>query len=274
MTIETPRRQAPPDGIRREATQDAAQRPILSEAAQLAATPRGVGAVLTQHRRVLVPTGVAVALSIAALFSVYFWYQNRYYITTDNASVSGALAQVTSPNAGRIFELRHDVGDVVARQEALTVVDLPISTTLPLGGSRSTFLDARDRLMEVPSPVDGVVIARNVNVGDTVTANQTLFTVVDTRNLWVVANIEETKVGRVEPGQPVEVYLDALHRSFDGRVEAIVPATMSTFSLLPTQNAGGNFTKVVQLVPVKIAIRYEDAALIVGASASVRIHLQ
>ena len=113
-----------------------------------------------------------------------------------------------------------------------------------------------------------------MNIGDNVNTNQTLFTVVDTRRLWVVANVEETRVAHVRPGQLVEVYVDALDRTLEGMVEAITPATTSTFALLPQQNTAGSFTKIVQLVPVRIGLRdADDTRLIVGASARVRIHL-
>jgi membrane fusion protein, multidrug efflux system len=72
----------------------------------------------------------------------------------------------------------------------------------------------------------------------------------------------------------VEVYVDALGQTLEGTVEAIIPATTSTFSLLPAHNTAGSFTKIVQLVPVKIALRGGDAPLIVGASVRVRIHVQ
>ena len=66
-------------------------------------------------------------------------------------------------------------------------MDIPLSTVIPGGGTRSTFLDARDRLAPVMAPVEGVVVCRGVHLGDTVAAGQVLFTIVDTRNLWVVA---------------------------------------------------------------------------------------
>jgi multidrug resistance efflux pump len=181
--------------------------------------------------------------------------------------------QVSSPDVGRVFRLQSEVGALVRKDDALATLDVPIATSLPMGGTRSTFLDAHDRLVDVASPVEGIVVSRKVNVGDSVGTNQTLFTVVDTRRLWVVANVEETHIARVQPGQYVEVYVDALDRTLDGQVEAIIPATASTFALLPQQNTAGNFTKIVQLVPVKIALLSSDARLIVGASARVRIHL-
>jgi multidrug resistance efflux pump len=216
---------------------------------------------------------VALLLGGGALAGLHLWHEATYFVVTENAAVAGSLVQVASPDAGRVFRLPAEVGGVVRKDEALATLDLPIATNLPFGGTRSLFLDAHDRMVDVVSPVQGVVVSRKVNVGDTVGVNQTLFTVVDTRRLWVVANVEETNVARVRPGQRAEVYVDALAETLDGTVEAIVPATTSTFSLLPPQNTAGNFTKVVQLVPVRIALRAGNTPLIVGASARVRIHV-
>ncbi len=218
--------------------------------------------------------GGAALLALSVAFSAHLWYENTYFITTENASVAGALVHVSSPDPGRVYGLPKDVGDVVDREEALAVVDIPLSTGLAQGGSRTTFLDARDRLIPVRSPVQGVVVARAVNIGDTINSGQAIFTLVDTRKLWVVANVEETRITQVQPGQRVEVFVDSLNRTLAGMVETIVPASTSTFSLLPAQNPAGNFTKVVQLVPVRIALVDNQTPLIVGASARVRIHLE
>lgn len=226
-----------------------------------------------QRRTLTALVAVLLLAVIGLLVGAHFWYEATYFVTTDNAAIAGALVRVTSPDPGRIFQIHRDVGTVVRRGDLLAVIDLPLTANLPMGGTRSTFLDAHDRLVDVPSPVDGIVVGRTINVGDTISTSQTLLTVVDTRVLWVVANVEETQVGRVRPGQRVEVYVDALHRTVDGIVEAIIPATTATFSLLPAPNASGNFTKIVQLVPVKIALAPVDEPLIVGSSASVRIHL-
>lgn len=235
---------------------------------------RTIAIALIRRRRA---TGIALALLVSALvvaFGANTWYQNTLYISTENASITGALVQVTSPNPGRVLEVAKEVGDVIQRGESLATIDLPFSTSLPLGGARTTYLDAQDRLLKVPSPAEGVVVSRNANIGDTVTTSQALFTIIDTRNLWVVANIEETKIALVHPGQEVDVYVDTLQQTFRGVVESITPASTSTFSLLPAQNVAGNYTKVVQLVPVKIEVQYGHALLIVGTSASVRIHLR
>jgi len=228
----------------------------------------------SRRRRPLAFAATALFLVLAAALGANLWYENTYFISTENASIAGGLVQVSSPDPGRIFELPRDVGDAVYKDEPLAVVDIPLFTNLAQGGTRTTFLDARDRLIPVGSPVQGVIVARNANIGDTVTSGQSIFTVVDTRRLWVVANVEETRIGQVRPGQEVEVFVDALNRTLPGTVETVIPASTSTFSLIPAQSAAGNFTKVVQLVPVRIALRDNEVPLIVGASARVRIHLE
>ncbi|MEK7215298.1 MAG: HlyD family efflux transporter periplasmic adaptor subunit [Chloroflexota bacterium] len=229
--------------------------------------------ILEWRKRLVI--GAAAFGTLAVLGSLgWLVYDNTHYIATDNASIAGELVQIASPDAGRIAALPRGVGDTITPCEALATVDIPLSTVIPGGGSRNTFLDARDRLAPVTSPVEGVVVSRSVHLGDTVAAGQVLFTIVDTRNLWVVANIEETRIREVRPGQAVDVTIDSLRQTVPGVVETIIPVSTSTFSLIPAQNAGGNFTKVVQLVPVRISLLSQHPlALIIGASASVRIRL-
>jgi len=107
----------------------------------------------------------------------------------------------------------------------------------------------------ISAPIDGVVSKKSVNVGDTVAVGQPLMALADQSNLWVTANLKETQIRNVRPGQPVDIKVDAFpHRVFKGSVESVSPATGATFALIPPDNASGNFTKVVQRVPVRIAI--------------------
>lgn len=98
-------------------------------------------------------------------------------------------------------------------------------------------------------------------------------TIVDPTQLWVNANIEETNIGRVKVGQPVVVHIDALNADVPGKVEAVTPATANTFSMLPSSNASGNFTKVIQLVPVRIAVNLGNQPLLLGANVEVKIRV-
>ena len=141
--------------------------------------------------------------------------------------------------------------------ERLTMLGLEVEGVQKLGGEFT-----------------GIVVARLSHVGGTVAAGQPIYSLVDPSRVWIKANIEETKLARLQPGQPVDVYVDALGYHFEGRVMAITPASAATFSLLPSQNASGNFVKVTQLVPVKIEVNAAGATLPLGTSATVRIKVR
>jgi membrane fusion protein (multidrug efflux system) len=105
------------------------------------------------------------------------------------------------------------------------------------------------------SPVDGVVGNRTLRVGQYVQAGTALMSVVPINAVYVVANYKETQLTDVRPGQPVAVEVDTFPgRSIKGRVDSISPASGQEFALLPPDNATGNFTKIVQRVPVKIVL--------------------
>src|SRR5438105_13241378 len=94
-----------------------------------------------------------------------------------------------------------------------------------------------------------------VNVGDFVTMGQRLGNVVPLNDVFIDANYKETQLKRVRPGQPVKISVDAYgHRKFAGVVDSISPAAGSVFTLLPPDNATGNFTKIVQRLPVRIRV--------------------
>ncbi|MEO8295905.1 MAG: HlyD family secretion protein [Gemmatimonadota bacterium] len=103
------------------------------------------------------------------------------------------------------------------------------------------------------APSGGRVARRTAEPGQLVQSGQSLMALVDDENVWVIANLKETQLENVRAGQPVEIKVDAYgDHTFRGRVESIQGATGARFSLLPPDNATGNFTKVVQRVPVKI----------------------
>ena len=107
----------------------------------------------------------------------------------------------------------------------------------------------------IRAPVDGVIGNKGVRVGEFVRPGDQLMALVPLPEVYVVANFKETQLDRMRPGQPVEIEVDALPGShFEGRVESFAPASGSEFSLLPPENATGNFTKIVQRVPVRIAV--------------------
>ena len=107
----------------------------------------------------------------------------------------------------------------------------------------------------VRAPVDGIVSKKSVEPGQMAQAGQSLMALVGLDEVWVVANFKETQLKNIRPGEPVVVSVDALGgKTFDAKVESIAAATGATFSLIPAENATGNFVKVVQRVPVRIAV--------------------
>ena len=105
------------------------------------------------------------------------------------------------------------------------------------------------------APTDGIVAKRSAEAGALVQPGQQLMAIVPETRVWVTANLKETQLERVRPGNTVEIEVDAYPGvKFTGRVESLSPATGARFALLPPDNATGNFTKVVQRVPVRIAV--------------------
>ena len=107
----------------------------------------------------------------------------------------------------------------------------------------------------ITAPATGVVSKKSVEVGQLVQPGQPLMAVVPLQDVWVVANLKETETADVTPGDPAEITVDGYPgRHFRGLVESLAPATGAKFSLLPPDNATGNFTKVVQRIPVRIRL--------------------
>jgi membrane fusion protein (multidrug efflux system) len=105
------------------------------------------------------------------------------------------------------------------------------------------------------APVSGVVSRKSIDLGQFLQPGQTTMAVVPLDDVWVVANLKETEVEHVRVGDAVEVVVDAYpHHKYQGHVESVSPATGAKFSLLPPDNATGNFTKVVQRIPVRVRV--------------------
>ena len=115
---------------------------------------------------------------------------------------------------------------------------------------------------KIYAPVTGVVSQKTVQVGALVQPGTPLMALTQTDKLWVVANYKETELAHIRSGQRAEVVVDALDgQRFTGHVGSIAAGTGSTFALLPPDNASGNFTKVIQRVPVRILLDPGQAGL-------------
>lgn len=128
---------------------------------------------------------------------------------------------------------------------------------------------------EIRAPVGGVIGARAVRPGQYVRPGSTLMTVVPLGEAYVIANFKETQVARLRIGQPVEIHADAFGKQIiKGRVDSFAPATGAEFALIPVENAVGNFTKIAQRLPVKIAVDRDNplaGALRPGLSVEVKV---
>jgi len=140
-------------------------------------------------------------------------------------------------------------------------------------------LDTQLRNTKLYAPADGIIAKRWLLPGDVVQPSQSIFTMTLSKKLWVVAFLEETKIKDIHNGQDVRITIDAFPGiSFSGRVFLVGSSTASVFSLIPANNASGNFTKVTQRIPVKISIDKAESGknitsyrILSGMSAVVKI---
>lgn len=152
-----------------------------------------------------------------------------------------------------------------ARQQVESLKALAASMRAGLEGAQAKLEQARLNLTytTVTAPIDGVVGDRSLRVGQFVSAGTGLLTVVPMgRDIYLVANFKETQTGQMAEGQHVTFTVDALGaHAFAGRIESVSPGTGAQFALLPPENATGNFTKIVQRVPVRIRLDGEGERL-------------
>ena len=130
----------------------------------------------------------------------------------------------------------------------------------------------------IRAPADGYVGRKNVEIGNRVSAGQTLLVVVEP-DVWVVGNFKETQLAKMRIGQPARITVDSIpDKVFQGHVDSFAPATGNEFALLPADNSTGNFTKIVQRIPVKIvfepaSIRGYETRIRAGESVVVKVAL-
>lgn len=131
--------------------------------------------------------------------------------------------------------------------------------------------------VKIVAPVEGVVGRRSVQPGQNVQPGQQLMSLVALNDIWVTANFKETQLRKMRVGQEARIYVDALDREYKGHVESIGGASGARFSLLPPENATGNYVKVVQRIPVKIVFdnnANSDHALRAGMSVIAKVKVK
>ncbi len=229
---------------------------------------------MSRRSVILIVLGVAVlsALGIGG----FYWYRGSRFVLTDDARVAANVVSVSPEIAGRLLEWRVQEGDRVSAGDVLGRQDL--GAALSSGAlSPQTLGQVAGVVAEkavLKAPISGQVILSTAVVGEMAAPGLSLAVIADTGSLYISANIKEGDIAEVRIGQPVDVSIDAFRgQRFHGRVASIGRATASTFSLLPASTGSGNYTKVVQVVPIKISLMDQgDARLMIGMNAAVRIH--
>jgi len=190
----------------------------------------------------------------------------RYRNLAQTSAVSRQEAQQSSTldQEARAAVSSSAAGLEAARQQ-LKVVEAQIAAARAAEAqARSDLQTARLDLgyTEIRAPIDGYVSNRAAQVGAYVKQGAYLVSVIPAAGLWVDANFKEDQLARIRPGQTATVRTDVLpHQPFHGRVLSVAHGTGAVFSVIPPENATGNFTKIVQRVPVRIAVDPQDAGL-------------
>ncbi len=205
-------------------------------------------------------------------------YSTAYsQVVADQASVQADLEQAAQ-DLQRITKLYQE--EAVPKQQLDAAVARYHNLASHLKADQAKADQAKINLTYtlITAPEDGTIAKKSVEPGMVVPPGQALFGFVSSQERWVTANFKETQIARIKPGQKVSVDVDAVSgKSFDGVVDSIGSATGSTFTLLPPDNSTGNFTKVVQRVPVKISLNNLSTddidRLAAGLSAVVEIKI-
>jgi membrane fusion protein (multidrug efflux system) len=183
--------------------------------------------------------------------------ERQQSLSQTEAGTRQRLEQATAAYAKAEADLRASRAVIAAQQHQLEVLQgTKKQRAAEIAAAKAQLAAAKLKLgyTRITAPFDGVVSERQVQPGDYVNVGSNLINVVPLPHVYVIANYKETQLTNVVPGQPVEVTVDSFPgHTLRGRVERIAPASGSQFALLPPDNATGNFTKVVQRIPVRIA---------------------
>ena len=215
------------------------------------------------EKRKLLIIGILITIVVALSGIVfYYWYENTYYVSTDDARVSADIVSVTPQISGKLLELNVAEGDTVTKNEILARQDM--------NGLPDTSVE--QSLMR--SPINGIVVKKQGIVRELSSVGQSTINLRDPSKLYITADIEETKLGKIKVGQPVEITIDQYDsKKFTGKVKSIGEVSNSALSILPASTSG-TFTKVVQRIGVKIELDDFDSKIIPGTNAVVKIHVK
>ena len=211
-------------------------------------------------KMVLINIVTIVVLVIIGVVGFHFYNQATSYVSTDNAKVDGEQIKVSAPASGEIksFDVKNDEkvdkGDKVAK--------------IAVKGD-----DGQAQTMSIKMPQNGTIVKTDAMEGSMVQAGSPIAYAYNLDDSYITANVDEKDIADVEEGKDVDVKLDGEDAKLKGKVEEVGKATASSFSLMPSSNSDGNYTKVSQVVPVKISLDSKPSKNVVpGMNAEVKIH--
>jgi membrane fusion protein (multidrug efflux system) len=240
------------------ATLDQAKADVAAAQADI----ENAGAVLKQQQAVISQARATVAVDQANLtFAEEDHARYEALANRGAGSVQNAQQALSRRDTARAT-LERDTAAVAAAEQQVGVLQAQLAkANATLQHSQAVQEQAQLNLSytNIAAPIDGVVGNRSLRVGAYVQAGTQLMAVVPLGAVYVVANFEETQLARMQAGDPVGIVVDTYSgKSVKGRVDSLAPASGQEFALLPPDNATGNFTKIVQRIPVKIVIDPDD----------------
>ncbi|MGA8518746.1 MAG: HlyD family efflux transporter periplasmic adaptor subunit [Pseudonocardiaceae bacterium] len=230
------------------------------------ALTNGVVTTTPQRHKLKLSTRIAlmVILTLAVfaggVFATSYFLNARNYVSTDNAQIDGDKIQINAPTSGTLLDWSATEGTVVTKDQRVGRVEMQ-------GG----FFQPK---MSIRAPSEGTVAMDNGVPGGFVTAGTQLAVAYDLDKIFVTARVDETDIRAVRPGQPVDVTVDAFPNTpLTGYVREVQGGAAGQFSLFPDTNTAGNFQKVTQVIPVKIALADRRGLdLVPGMNVTVHIH--
>lgn len=199
--------------------------------------------------------GIIATLALVAVCG-YYYYQNKHYVTTDEARVSANMTKITAPASGKLSGWDAKEGDHISDGDNLGKIS---------DGQQSVAVKAiSDGTLVKNTAVNHKIVNAGVVIGQTA----------DMDNIYITAHIKETELRDIEKDDKVDIKVDGdPDTTFEGKVEEIGYATDSVFSMFPETNQSGDYTKVTEKVQVKISIQNPSAKLLPGMNAEVKISL-
>jgi multidrug resistance efflux pump len=207
----------------------------------------------------LIATGIVGGVIAVGGGIAYFLYTNQF-VTTDNAQIDGDQIQINAPATGTITDLHAGKGTVIRKGQPVGRIQMQGSGAQPQ--------------QIIRAPGDGTIAVNPTVEGQWVTAGTNIATAYNGNGIYVTARVDETDVADVHPGAPVDIDVDAYSGTdVTGVVQEVQNSAAAEFSLFPESNSSGNFQKVTQVIPVKIAFTNTGGVpLSPGMNVTVHIH--